>query len=98
MRAILRDARSYLEQLGTAFEIDQSLEEFGSYRDSKKTGLANRFMKAYRDGVRNEMVLLKNEDREWNREMVLRGKPEIRVDLGKAVKSRSKSHQSPRSG
>ena len=72
------------------------MEELKSYRDSKQKELANRYQAAYRDGDQKEMEAVKNEAREWNRAAVLSGKPEMLVDLERAVKSRQKAHQPPK--
>jgi hypothetical protein len=78
------------------FEIYRAMEELKSYRDSKQAELANRYVAAYREGDTKEMVAVRNEARERNRAAVVRGKPEMRIDLERAVKSRWKAHQPPK--
>jgi hypothetical protein len=71
-----------------AFEIHKSLEQLKSYRDEKQSKLANRYMAAYREGDRKEMVAVQNEAREWNRAAVVDGRPEMRINLEEAIKDR----------
>ncbi len=57
-----------------AFEIYRTMEELKSYRDSKQTELANRYVAAYRDGDTKRMVRVREQAREWNRAAIVSGK------------------------
>jgi len=44
----------------------------------------------------NSLVTVRNEAREWNRAVTANGKPEMRVDLERAIRSRQKAHRLPK--
>lgn len=76
-----------------AFDIYRTMEELKSYRDEKQAELANRYVAAQRKGDNKEMVRVRNEAREWNRNAVLKKRPEMRIDLQEAIKARLQARQ-----
>jgi len=76
-----------------SFEMHKSLEELKSYRDEKVDDLANRFVQAQRDTDQKGVVAVQNELREWNRDMVVRGTPELRINLHQSIIARLRPAQ-----
>ena len=76
-----------------AFDIYRSLEEVKSHRDQKQEELANRYISAERSRDGQEMVRIREEARLWNRQAVLGKRPEMKIDLDRAVKARRKARQ-----
>lgn len=75
------------------FEMHRSLEEVKSYRDQQQEEFANRYLEAERARNNREMTRIREEARLWNRRAVLEKKPELEIDLDRAVKARRKARQ-----
>lgn len=76
-----------------AFEMHRTLSEVKSYRDEKQEEWANKYVQAKRAGDLQTATAIKEEARQWNREAVLKGRPDLKVDLHAAIAARRKPAQ-----